>query len=278
MAVVATGFFDGVHLGHRQVVKALLQAARLRGEEAVVATFAQHPRAVLQQDPCALRLLSSGAEKVSLLEGLGVDRVEVLDFTREFASLSAREYVREVLRDRFRASAVVLGYDNRFGSDSLRAEELVRLLGEEGMEVVRADEMPGISSTGIRRALSEGRIEDADAMLGYEYALKGVVVPGKRLGRQIGFPTANLGLCDPLKQIPSRGVYATRTEVMGVSYASMTNVGEIVETNIFDFDEDIYSLEIKVSFLRRVRDMMSFSSLDELRTRLAKDKEDVIGR
>lgn len=276
MAVVATGFFDGVHLGHREVLCALVSSARQRGEEAIAVTFAQHPRAVLQQDPRSLRLLSSPEEKEALLRLAGVDRVEILPFTREFSRMGAREYVREVLVRKLGATAVVLGYDNRFGSDGLSTGAIAEILCEEGVEPVvvgsiYSGEGRPISSTLIRKVLEEGRVGDASEMLGYDYPLSGVVVPGKQLGRKLGFPTANLSLSDPLKQIPGRGVYFTRTEVMGREYFGMTNVGDIVENNIFDFSEDIYSLEITVRFLSRIRDMQNFPSLDELTSQLRKD-------
>lgn len=278
MAVVATGFFDGVHLGHREVLSALVSSARERGEESVVVTFAQHPRAVLQQDPRSLRLLTSPEEKAALLRKAGVDRVEILPFTRDFARMRAREYVREVLVGKLGADAVVLGYDNRFGSDSLPTGEIARMLRSEGVDAIVVDSMSAgtgapISSTAIRRALDEGRVGDASAMLGYDYPVSGVVVPGKQLGRKLGFPTANLSLKEPLKQIPGRGVYFTRTEVMGEEYYGMTNVGDIIETNLFDFSEDIYSLEITVRFMRRLRGMRDFPSLKDLTDQLKKDVE-----
>ena len=277
MAVVATGFFDGVHLGHRRVIGELVRLARQRGEQALAVTFSQHPRAVFQRDATSLRLLTSPSERRSRLLALGVDRVEELPFTPEFASMTAAEYIRDVLVDRFEAGAVVLGYDNRFGSDSLSTDELAALLRSSGLECVLVPPLQAggatVSSTKIRALLAGGQVEDAAAMLGYGYALTGVVVPGKQLGRTLGFPTANLQLSDPLKQVPARGVYLTRSEVMGRSFFSMTNVGDIVETNIFDFDKDIYSLELTVTFLRRVRDMRSFGSLQELSAQLASDEE-----
>jgi len=273
MAVVATGFFDGVHLGHRRVIDALVRSARMRAERAVAVTFSQHPRAVLQQDATSLRLLNSTSEKMQLLKGLGVDHVEILPFTKEFASMTAEEYIRDVLVGRLGATAVVIGYDNRFGSDCLSLQQIADLLEKYGMETIRAGvEDSTVSSTSIRRALSLGNVEEASEMLGYSYSLCGVVVPGKRLGRTIGFPTANLQLMDPLKQIPSGGVYLTMSTVMGRTFPSMTNVGDVIETNIFDFDEDIYSLELCVSFLRRIRDMRVFSSLEELSSQLAADR------
>ena len=275
MAVVATGFFDGVHLGHRQVIQALVSSARARGEEAIVVTFAQHPRAVLQQDARTLRLLNSPQEKEALLRGLGVDRVETLPFDKAFARLGACEYIRDVLVARFGATALVLGYDNRLGSDCKEPADLVPLAEKLGLavEVVPASMASDIvvSSSKIRKALEEERVEDAEAMLGYSYGLRGVVVSGKQLGRTIGFPTANLRLYDPMKLVPARGVYLTEVEVLGGHYWGMTNVGDIIETNIFNFNEDIYGLDLGIRFRRWLRAMRPMESLDALKAQLAAD-------
>ncbi len=277
MAVVATGFFDGVHLGHRQVIQTLVSSARQRGEEAIVVTFAQHPRAVLQQDARILRLLNSPQEKEALLRSLGVDRVETLPFDRAFARLTAADYIRDVLRDRLGATCLILGYDNRLGSDCLGPDAIRPLAESLGLEV---DIVPAssasdivVSSTKIRKALEEGRVEDAEAMLGYAYGLRGVVVSGKQLGRKLGFPTANLRLYDPMKLVPAKGVYLTEVEVLGAHYWGMTNVGDIIETNIFDFNEDIYGLDLSIRFRRHLRDMRSFDSLDALSAQLAADRD-----
>lgn len=277
MAVVATGFFDGVHLGHRRVISALVSSARERAEEAIVVTFATHPRAVLQQDARTLRLLSSPAEKAAMLKRLGVDRVEVLDFTRDFSRMKAEEYLRDIVRDRLGGTAVLLGYDNRLGSDQLSPEQLRPLAGRLGMDVVivppaRLDGDIIVSSTKIRAALSEGRVGDAAAMLGYEYPVSGVVVSGKQLGRKIGFPTANMQLYEPLKLIPGRGVYLSEVETLGRRFYGMTNVGEIIETNIFDFSEDIYGLDITVKFKKRLRDGKRLNSIEELKAQLTCDE------
>ena len=279
MAVVATGFFDGVHLGHRQVIQTLVSSARARGEEAIVVTFAQHPRAVLQQDARTLRLLNSPQEKEALLRGLGVDRVETLPFDRTFARLTAEEYLRTILRDRLGATLLVLGYDNRLGSDRLQPEAIRPLAESLGLEVLvvpptaaAAPSAEVVSSTKIRRALKEGKVEAAEAMLGYAYGLRGVVVSGKQLGRKLGYPTANLRLYDPMKLIPGRGVYLTEVEVLGRRCWGMTNVGDIIETHIFDFDEDIYGLDLEIRFRRWLRPMQGFDSLDALKAQLAADE------
>ena len=280
MAVVATGFFDGVHLGHRQVIQTLVSSARQKGEEAIVVTFAQHPRAVLQQDARDLRLLNSPQEKEALLRALGVDRVEVLPFDRAFARLTAEQYVRTVLQGRLGATRLVLGYDNRLGSDRLTPDLIAPLAQSLGLEVVIVpaavagvvESAAAVSSTKIREALCRGAVDSAEAMLGYAYMLRGVVVGGKQLGRTLGYPTANLRLYDPMKLVPARGVYLTEVEVLGSHYWGMTNVGDIIETHIFDFSEDIYGLDLQIRFRRWLRAMCSFDGLDALKAQLAADE------
>lgn len=282
MAVVSTGFFDGVHLGHRQVIAALVSSARSRGEEAIVVTFRHHPRTVLQQDARIFRLLSTNDEKVALLRSLGVDRVEMLDFTREFAAMTAGEYIRDTLVGLYGATALVLGYDNRMGSDNLGAEGVSGLCASMGLDCItvppsRVVTAEGgeitVSSTKIRDALGRGQVELAESMLGYRYSISGVVVGGKQLGRKLGFPTANMQLRDPLKLVPARGVYFTGVETLGRHFLGMTNVADVVETNIFDFSEDIYGLDIRVEFKKRLREMRRFDNLDDLKSQLSDDRE-----
>lgn len=220
--VVATGFFDGVHLGHRFLIETLVDEAHRRGTQSLIVTFWPHPRNVLQNEARDFRLLTSMQEKKDLLLEMGVDRVEVLDFTRSFSALTMREYIRRVLVGRFGAKCLVLGYDNRMGSDCRNSGELADIARAEGLEVVRVgvvqsecpDAQAGcISSTRIRRALAEGRVEEAAAMLGRPYSLHGVVVAGNRLGRTLGFPTANMQLYEPLKAIPAPGVYSVYVNI-----------------------------------------------------------------
>ena len=288
--IATTGFFDGVHLGHRLVIERLVSLARERGDESLVVTFWPHPRAVLQDGARELRLLNSLEEKKGLLRNLGVDRVEVLDFTRSFAALTAEQYLREILRDRFGVTTLLMGYDNRLGSDRLTAASLKPIADGMGMELIelsplsfRPSEASGeISSTQIRAALEEGDIAHASEMLGYGYALRGVVVAGNRLGRTIGFPTANMKLYEPLKLVPGRGVYVVEAEVLGKNYRGMTNIGlrptvggsfTTIETHILDFDEDIYGLPLRITFLRRLRDEVHFPSLEALKRQLEKDRD-----
>ena len=317
VAVVTTGFFDGVHLGHRHVLETVVSSARERGEEAVVVTFWPHPRTVLQQDARELRLLTTLEEKKVRLMEAGIDRVEVIPFTRKFAALKADDYLR-LLRDRYAATLVVMGYDNRIGSDNLTAREIgsspavasrplplanqwahpsytaegghgpgnylspvpVMAVDEYHCHSERSEE--SISSTVIRKALQEGKVELAAEMLGYRYGLQGVVVAGNRLGRTIGFPTANMQLYEPLKLVPANGVYAVEVEVDGRSFRGMCNIGvrptvggsaQTIETHILDFDEDIYGLPIGLRFLRRIRDERKFPSLHDLKEQLLQDKQ-----
>ena len=285
--IATTGFFDGVHCGHRLVAERLVSEAKSRGDGSLVVTFWPHPRAVLQDGARELRLLTTLDEKKALLQGLGVDRIEVLDFTRPFAALTAEQYLRDILQARFGVTTLVMGYDNRLGSDHLTASSLKSIAERYGMELIEVEALSAspdnpVSSTKIRNALTEGRVEEAAAMLGYHYELNGAVVAGNRLGRTIGFPTANLQLYEPLKLLPGNGVYAVEADVLGRTYRAMTNIGtrptvggsvRTIETHILDFDEDIYGLPLRVRFLRRIRDEVRFPSLEALRQQLTKDRD-----
>lgn len=286
--VVATGFFDGVHTGHRLVISALTEAASARGEESMVVTFWPHPRNVLQQEAHSLRLLNSLSEKKELLCSLGVDHVEVLDFTRDFSRLTTEEYLREYVSGRFGGTAVVLGYDNRMGCDSTDPSSVAAAAERLGIDVIRTQMVSSpegaVSSTRIRRVLEKGDVSEASAMLGYDYRLYGVVVSGNRIGRTLGYPTANMQLYEPLKLVPGNGVYFVRVNTLGRDFFGMCNIGNrptigkgnavTIETNIFDFDEDIYGLDIQVAFMERIRGERCFGSMDELKLQQGKDKEE----
>jgi riboflavin kinase/FMN adenylyltransferase len=285
--VVATGFFDGVHVGHRLVIQQLVEAAAVRGDESMVITFWPHPRNVLQKEARSLRLLTTLAQKKQLLHDLGVNRVEVLQFTKGFSTMTTEDYLR-MLIDEYGVRTILLGYDNRMGSDAKGADEVARAAENIGIEVLRADMVPSecgyaVSSTKIRERLEEGDVKGAASMLGYDYQLHGVVVAGNRLGRTIGFPTANMQLYEPLKLIPANGVYFVRVETSDRMLYGMCNIGcrptvgtgnaRTIETNIFDFDEDIYGLDLKVTFIARIREEVRFESMDALRAQLEKDRD-----
>ena len=284
--VVATGFFDGVHTGHRHVIKQLVEAAAARGDESMVVTFWPHPRNVLQKEARSLRLLTTLAEKKQMLLDMGVDRVEVLDFTKDFSRMTTQEYLL-MLKERFGAKTVLIGYDNRMGCDATDADQVVEIAIRTGLEAIRTEMIPSehgyaVSSTKIRQKLEEGDVQAASAMLGYDYSLLGVVVAGNRIGRTIGFPTANMQLYEPLKLVPGNGVYFVRVHTLDQDWLGMCNVGcrptvgqgnaRTIETHIFGFDEDIYGLDIKVTFLHKIRDEIKFASLADLKAQLEIDR------
>ena len=287
--VITTGFFDGVHLGHRYILSQLVAEARARGDRSMVVTFWPHPRTVLQQDARELRLLTSLQEKKDLILGLGVDFVEVLPFSKEMASLNAWDYL-SMLRERFSADVVLMGYDNHIGSDRLTADSVIstkrqfavistgrqfavistkrsawrnlRSLEIKPLPAFSDPSLPTVSSTKIRKALESGEIDLANRMLGYNYRLHGVVIAGNRLGRTIGFPTANMSLYEPLKLVPERGVYFVKVHLPGGECKmGMCNIGVrptvgdgglTIETNIFEHTDDIYGLDIKIDFIKRI--------------------------
>ena len=284
--VVATGFFDGVHVGHRLVIKRLVEAAAVRGDECMVVTFWPHPRNVLQKEARSLRLLTTLSQKKELLMELGVDHVEVLPFTKDFSALTTEEYLR-MLMEKYDAKAILLGYDNKMGSDAKGADEVARTAECLGMEVIRTDMVPSeqgyaVSSTKIRQRLEEGDVQGAASMLGYRYSLEGVVVAGNRIGRTMGFPTANMQLYEPLKLVPANGAYFVRVDTVGRCLYGMCNIGcrptvgngnaRTIETNIFDFDEDIYGLDLKLTFIARIREERRFESLEALKMQLEADR------
>jgi riboflavin kinase/FMN adenylyltransferase len=290
MVVAATGFFDGVHRGHRAVLDKICALASSQGDTSAVITLWPHPRTVLQQDAAKFRLLNSIEEKISLLKNYGIEEVYTLPFDKEFASQTTEEYFRNYLIKKFNVRTLVVGYDHRVGKDiNQTQEEMMEIARTLGITPVRVNEYMEsesglvISSTKIREMLQLGDIESANSLLGYRYGLEGVVVEGMKIGRGIGFPTANMRLYEPLKVLPSDGVYAVWIESSGKVYRGITNIGKrptvginnerTIETHILNFDEDIYGLSIKVEFVAKMRDEVAFSSLEELKSQLYKDRE-----
>lgn len=290
--VVATGFFDGVHTGHRHVIEQLVEAAAVRGDESMVISFWPHPRNVLQKEARTLRLLTTLREKKEILHGLGVNHVEVLPFTKDFSAMTTEEYLRMVM-EKYGVRTILLGYDNRIGCDAKDPDQVAGIAEALGLEVIRTDMVPSqsgyaVSSTKIRERLVDGDVQGAAAMLGYDYTIHGVVVAGNRIGRTIGFPTANMQLYEPLKLIPGNGVYFVRVNTVGRQMYGMCNIGHrptvgsgsarTIETNIFGFDEDIYGLDIDVTFIAKIRDERKFDSLEDLRIQLEQDRTDILRR
>lgn len=288
MVVAATGFFDGVHAGHRAVLQMLKDTAREEGEESAVVTFWPHPRNVLQQDASTFRLLNTLEEKKELIYRFGIDNVYVVPFTKDFSQLSTTEFMKEYLVDRFHADTLIIGYDHRLGRSSTASrEELAALAATVGLRTRIVEEVHcgdrKVSSTQIRNALAAGEVREAAEMLGYRYSLLGVVVAGNRLGRTMGFPTANMELYEPLKIVPANGVYAVEAEVLGRRHGGICNIGtrptvgagnaRTIETNIFGFNDDIYGLDLRISFIERIRDEHRFSSMEDLRHQLENDRK-----
>ncbi len=298
MCVAATGFFDGVHKGHYKVIERVCSLAKEQGLESQIITFWPHPRSVLQQDAHDLRLLTSLEEKRELLNKMGIDRITVLEFTKEFSELSTEEFVKEYLIKRCGVKVLVIGYDHRIGNEKNQSQaEMIKKCSDAGLEVVRIeevtvdnDESAIVSSTKIRNLIKQGDIFAANNYLGYQYSIRGVVVSGNRLGRTIGFPTANLSLYDPLKLVPECGVYLVRAKLnpkminsaKSNDYKAICNIGYrptvgdnnslTIETHLLDFNEEIYGLDLSIDFISRIRDEQKFSSLDELKYQLEIDK------
>jgi riboflavin kinase/FMN adenylyltransferase len=292
--VAATGFFDGVHLGHRAVLQQVTNVARAQGCESAVITFSPHPRVILHQDSVKVRLLNSLDEKKRRLQETGIDHVFVLPFTAAFSQLSPERFVKDFLHDRFHVTTLIVGYDHHLGVHAgADYEQLQRIGATLGMQVERVEERKDaaqhvtVSATKIREALAQGDVERANHFLDYCYQLQGVVVEGQRIGRQLGFPTANMQLYEPLKQLPANGVYRTRVRLNETVYYGMTNIGvrptvqpgdtaRTIETHILNFSDDIYGQDLTIEFLSRLRDERRFASLEELQAQLQRDKAHVL--
>ena len=286
--VATIGIFDGVHRGHRFILDHLIQTARDYGGETVVVSLWPHPRIVLNRDVQRFKLLHSRDEKIGELEKAGIDHLLIIPFSKEMASLTACDFTQEFLADKLGVEVLLLGYDNRFGRDrNGDPEGLSRCSEKNNFRIEKIPEFfaeeAKVSSTTIREAILEGQLENAERMLGYPYYLSGEVVEGNKIGRKIGFPTANVHPDTPHKLIPMNGVYAIRAKLMGKSYGGMLNIGfrptldsaaavKTIEAHLFGVSGDFYGEPIVISFIRRVRDEMKFRGLDELKDQLCIDK------
>ncbi len=289
--VIATGFFDGVHLGHRFILRQLVEESARRGDESMVVTFWPHPRNVLHREEGNLHLLTSLDEKKTLIEEIGVNHIEVVPFSRDFSGYTTEEYLREYIIGRFGGKAILLGYDNRIGSDQCFPDKTAEIAERLGLDVIRPEYVSSgetaISSTRIRIALEAGDVVSANAMLGYGYKLQGTVVDGNKIGRTIGFPTANMSLDEPMKLIPGNGVYLVKVEVLGKTWNGMCNIGVrptvgagnalTIETNIFGFNADIYGHSISVEFVRKIREEVKFNNFAMLAKQLEEDRARCLG-
>ena len=291
--VITIGTFDGVHIGHRKILKKLIKNARPKNLKSTVLTFFPHPRMVLQKDN-DIKLLNTIDEKVKILGELGIDYLIIHPFTKEFSRLSATEFVRDILVNSLKTKKIIIGYDHRFGRNRDANIKDLNAFGNTldfEVEEIPAQEIDdvSVSSTKIRKALEEGQMEIANKYLGYPYMLTGTIKKGKGLGRQLYFPTANLHIEESYKLIPKNGVYVVQSKIDGKIVFGMMNIGynptvsetenltvrrqKSIEIHFFDFDQDLYGQKLQIDILARIRDEQKFESVEVLKNQLTKDKE-----
>ncbi len=286
-AVVTSGTFDGVHLGHQKILTRIREIARSIQGETVLITFWPHPRLVLYPNEHNLRLLSTFEEKAKLLRQYGIDHLITIPFTQEFSQMSSAEFISKVLVEAIQTKKLVIGYDHRFGKNREGSFEYLKAnssdFGFDLEEISRQDvEEIAVSSTKIRKALESGDVKTAESCLGRPYELNGLVIKGQQIGRSIGFPTANIHIPNDYKLIPKDGVYAVEASVDGTLYKAMLNIGnrptvdgtkKTVEANLFDFQGDLYDKQITVYFHEFLREERKFDSLEALKAQLFQDQK-----
>ena len=286
--VISVGTFDGVHRAHRQIIQKVTGITNDNNARSLIITFDPHPQEVLKTRTPDIKQLTITEEKLKLFESLGIENVLVIRFTMEFSKTTARDFYEKLIYSKIGISYLVVGYDHGFGKDREGNLKMLDRLGKElGFSIHRVEEIDvdgaPVSSTRIRKFLSDGEIEKANSLLGYDYSFEGIVVEGDKQGRSLGFPTANIKPVAENKAMPKDGVYTVRIGINGSTYYGMMNIGfrptltegvrKLIEVNIFDFDGSIYGEKINISFLKRLRDERKFSSRDELIEQLHNDKE-----
>ena len=283
--MVTIGTFDGVHIGHKAILKRVVETAKKENLDAAVLTFFPHPRMVLQQNT-DIKLLNTIKERTQLLESTGLDHLIIHPFTHAFSRLTALEYVRDILVNSLKAKKIIIGYDHRFGRNRNANIDDLKEFGKTynfEVEEISAKELDdvAISSTKIRKALDAGDIETANNFLGHNFMISGEVVQGKALGRTINYPTANLKLKETYKLVPKNGVYIVESIIDGDKIFGITSIGtnptvggkeKTIETYFIDFDKDIYGKEITIEFLKHIREEENFDSVEMLRQEIIKDE------
>lgn len=287
-AVITIGTFDGVHSGHQQIINTLKDAAAKAGGESIIITFHPHPRKVVSSAVTGIRLINTLKERIELIEKTGVDHLVVVPFTDYFANQSAEEYISDFLVDKFHPHTIIIGYDHRYGRDRSGDYKLLESKSAEYnyqlMEIpVHLLDALKVSSSNIRQAILHGHVDEANKLLGYPFFFEGEVVHGDKIGRTIGYPTANLKNTDEEKIVLGDGIYAVYAEVDSVRYKGMMSIGfrptingkkRVVEVNLFDFATEIYGEFIRVIVIKYLRSEVRFNGLEELKQQLHKDKED----
>ena len=285
-AVVTSGTFDGVHLGHKKVIKRITKIANQSEGDSVIITFWPHPRLVLFPDQKDLKLLNTFEEKAALLEGEGIRHLLKIPFTKEFSFKSSNEFIKDILVEVIGTKKLVIGYDHRFGKN--REGSFIHLKENADKYGFAVEEIPkqeieeiGVSSTLIRKAYLEGNISIGNQYLGRPYSISGKVIKGDQLGRQMGFPTANLEVDDKHKLIPADGIYAVKVGHGDTIYEGMLYIGnrptlkdsiQSIEVNIFNFEHEIYNESITLYFYHQIREDAKFNNLEDLKMQLEKDK------
>lgn len=284
--IVTIGTFDGVHVGHQKIIKRLVNAGNNAGLKSVVLTFFPHPRMVLQKDT-GIKLINTIDERSQMLDSLGLGFLLIKEFTHEFSRLSAEDFVKDVLVGKLKAKKVIIGYDHRFGRNRNADINDLKVFGEAyGFEVeeISAKDVNdvAVSSTKIRTALVAGNITKANMFLGYSFMLTGTVAKGKGLGKQLGFPTANIIIEEDYKLIPKYGSYIVNALIDSQLVFGMMNIGinptvngetESIEVHFFNFGDTLYNKKIQINLLQRIRDEEKFDSVDALKNQLIKDKQ-----
>ncbi len=285
-AVVTTGTFDGVHIGHKRIIARLKEVAQQINGESVIITFFPHPRLVLFPEDNDLKLINTLEEKIELLEKAGIDHLLIIPFTKEFSRLSSLEFIQQILVDKIGTKKLVIGYDHHFGKNREGTfEHLKHYAPEYGFEVEEIPEQDindvAVSSTKIRNAILEGDFRIANSYLGHAFTLRGTVTRGDQIGRTIGYPTANINVPETYKLIPGEGIYAVALNVNNHPYKGMLYIGnrptvnglnKVIEVNIFDFNADIYDETIEITFHQYIRGDKKLNGLEELKAALAADE------
>jgi riboflavin kinase / FMN adenylyltransferase len=285
--VVTIGTFDGVHVGHQQIIKRMIEVAKKNNGETVLVTFSPHPRLVIHADSQNLKVINTQDRKYQLMEQFGIDHLVEIPFTKEFSKTSSNDFIENIIVKGLGTRKLIIGYDHHFGKNRMGDYNKLFDLGlKYGFKVEKVNAQSvnniNVSSTKIRKALEEGKIKVANQLLGYEYSITGKVVEGNKIGRKIGFPTANIDLLDQYKLITANGVYACRAKWNGKFFNGMSNIGVrptvnhgelTIEINIFDFKENLYGQEITIFFVDRIRDEIKFANIEKLRLQLIKDRK-----
>ena len=289
-AVVTIGTFDGVHRGHQEILKNMVNRAKELDGESVVVTFYPHPRQVLSHDS-GIRFISTQEEKIKHLEALGIDNLIIIKFTKEFAAIPSEDFIKNFIVKNIQPAVLIIGYDHHFGKGRTGDFDMLYELGSQyhfKVEKIQEQDVDNVavSSTKIRHFLENGDIKHANMLLGYEFSYTGKVIHGQQVGHKMGYPTANIDVAEEFQLIEKQGVYATFAEIDGKSYPAMTYIGkrptmhdnrpQSIETYIISFDGDLYDKEIKIRFVDFVRDDKKFDNFEALKRQISIDEQQII--